>query len=753
LPTPDNEGDVQALFSTYLGGSAGDAATGITVDRDWEIYICGRTGSSDFPTEGPYQAAKSGIAAEASDTFAMKLDSSGAGLLWSTYLGGSAGSSYPSSIRADATRCVYISGTTSASDFPTIDPFQASYGGGPTDGFAAKLASSGSGLLYSTFIGGSGRDRVHGSTLDQRGRFFAAGSTASGDFPTSEDGRGPEGAAAEAFVTKIASGGSSLLFSTALAPGRAADAEISGGSVLVIGESRSGEFTVRDRRPLEKAGEAEPFLAELNGSTGESTFSSGLGAAGPTSGLSLDIDAEGGVYALGSCLPTAFPTRGGIWREAGSGDLWVGKFSSASSSLVFSAFLGGAGKEGGGRIACDWRKDIYVAGTTASDDFPTLASAQSSRAGEGDAFLARISSSGQSLLFSTYWGGSGEDECAGVWADQDACAYICGRTASKDFPTLNAGQAASAGGGDGFAAKFRPPAPPGETFIDRQYHRLSQMVSSTVYRFDSFFGEQIVEEEIDTPWIRVRGSVEIKEKLKLDFAQNFAANVPLPILERRLHTYFGSEADDDLGTDGEFSDTEEDNHFNAGLRYYLKEVANLKPALSGGVQMSGTPVVYVKPRLEWDYTDDPWYLQAIQYVYWYSDDGLGETTRFIANRLLGRRWLARGETDATYSNTSEGVDLSQEFDLRYLDFSLGGVAHFAGSLEWVSKAHTWRCLRADKHTLTLRLRHTVWREWLRLEVAPRLTWERVDPDEGESYWRNASPSIFLIVEVLFEEQK
>lgn len=744
------------IFSTYLGGSGGDAATGIAADREFDIYICGATGSADFPTVVPYQAAKPGRAAGSVDAFAIKLASNGSAIRWSTYLGGSGGDTRPASIQADATESVYLSGSTSAPDFPTLDPFQAAYGGGAADGFAAKLASGGSALLYSTFLGGSATDGVLGAVLDQHGRLFAAGSTSSGDFPTAGEGRRARGEKAESFVAKLASAGSALVFSTALAPGRAQALTVLKDTVMVAGRIRSDARPGREAGRTGEKGGSEPFLAGLSETDGEEYFDAGLEAAGAAAGLSVDGDPEGGLYAMGACLPTEFPTRSGRWSEPGRGDVWVGKFAPATapdSSLLFSAFLGGSGDDRGGQISYDWRRNLYVTGTTSSDDFPTRLPPQSSRAGGNDAFLARLDSSGADLLFSTYWGGSGEEESLSVWADDDACAYVCGETNSADFPTIYPLQGALEGAGDGFAAKFRPPPPPGETFIDRQYRKLSQIVSQSVYRFDSFFGEQIVEEEIDTPWIRVRGSVEIKEGFKLDFSQHFGANLPLPILERRLHTYFGSDADDDLGTDNEYHDPTDDQHFNAGLRYYLYEVANLKPSLSGGLEWKGRPVFYLKPRLEWDYSDEPWYLQAIQYVYWYSDDGPGETTRFITNRLFGRHWLARGETEATYSNTSSGVDLSQEFDLRYLDFRLSGIDHFAAAIEWVSNAHTWHCFRADSHTLTLRLRHTVWREWLRLEVAPRLTWKMIYPDEGEDHWQDAAPSVFLIAEILFEEVK
>lgn len=295
-----------------------------------------------------------------------------------------------------------------------------------------------------------------------------------------------------------------------------------------------------------------------------------------------------------------------------------------------------------------------------------------------------------------------------------------------------------------------------ETFVDQEHTAVSRLLVAAVHKFDNFFGDESLEEEVQKPWVKIRGSVEWKEGWDFVFRQRFHCSLPLPVLEHKLHTFLSSDADDDFEDDKDFVDTEKDNDFTAGLRYFLRDTKHLTSNVSVGMQLKSKPVVYVKPRLQWDYSRPPYYLEAVQHVYWYSDDKwFGEDTAFYFNRMFGERWLARSVSSGNYGDDTAGVDLSQEFDIRYLDFSLRHDDHFATSLEWITEAHTWPSFMCHRHTLTLRLRHSIWRDWLRLEVAPRLTWERQKRDDDDEVWsdswKKAAPSLILSLEILFEE--
>jgi hypothetical protein len=134
-------------------------------------------------------------------------------LVYSTYLGGS-GSEQTASAAVDAAGAVYIAGTTSSTDFPTVNPYQPAAGSGVYDAFVAKLDPSGSALVYATYLGGSANDRALSVAVDGSGNAYVVGNTASVNFPTANAFQGSKNPGTEAFVTKLSPSGSSLVFST-----------------------------------------------------------------------------------------------------------------------------------------------------------------------------------------------------------------------------------------------------------------------------------------------------------------------------------------------------------------------------------------------------------------------------------------------------------------------------------------------------------------------------------------------------------
>ena len=167
------------VYSTYLGGSADDYGYGIAVDSSGNAHVTGFTGSTDFPTVNPLQATNHG----GGDAFVAKLNAAGSALVYSTYLGGS---SYDDAqgIAVDSSGNAYVTGITQSTDFPTVNPLQASYGGGSADAFVAKLNAAGSALVYSTYLGGSDLDYGYGIAVDSSGNTYVTGRTASTNFPT-----------------------------------------------------------------------------------------------------------------------------------------------------------------------------------------------------------------------------------------------------------------------------------------------------------------------------------------------------------------------------------------------------------------------------------------------------------------------------------------------------------------------------------------------------------------------------------------
>jgi hypothetical protein len=171
--------DPTVIYSTFLGGSSDDEGHGIAVDDAGAAYVTGYTLSTDFPTAAALQVTNHG----APDAFVTKLNPAGSGLVYSTYLGGN-GEDLGDGIAVDAAGNAYVTGQTRSTDFPTtVGAFQRALQG-PADAFVTKLNPAGSGLVYSTYLGGGGFDAASGIAVDAGGNAYVTGLTYSTNFPT-----------------------------------------------------------------------------------------------------------------------------------------------------------------------------------------------------------------------------------------------------------------------------------------------------------------------------------------------------------------------------------------------------------------------------------------------------------------------------------------------------------------------------------------------------------------------------------------
>src|SRR5216684_529995 len=202
------------VYSTYLGGNGDDGGGGIAVDSSGNAHVAGVTNSADFPTTlAAFQTASGG---GISDVFVTKLNPTGAGLVYSTYLGGG-GYDNSGAIVVDSAGNAYVSGVTMSTNFPTtLGAFQASFGGGTVDAFVTKLNPTGVALVYSTYLGGSGDDQGNGIAIDAAGNAYVTGETSSINFPTANPIQPTLAGSSDAFVTKVNPTGSGLVYSTYL---------------------------------------------------------------------------------------------------------------------------------------------------------------------------------------------------------------------------------------------------------------------------------------------------------------------------------------------------------------------------------------------------------------------------------------------------------------------------------------------------------------------------------------------------------
>ena len=389
-------------------------------------------------------------------------------LEYSTYLGGS-GDNYGYGIAADSSGFAYVCGYTNSSDFPTENPYQSSYTGVSHDAFVSKFASSGSAIVYSTYLGGTAEERGYKIFLEN-GMVYLYGHTGSSDFPTENPYQSSRAGNYDAFISKLSPSGSELLYSTYLG-GSSTEYWLSGGisvessRAYVCGFTASTDFPTINPYQSSFAGQTsglswggDAFISKLSPSGSELLYSTYLGG-------SLDEDAFGisvensFAYVCGSTNSENFPTINPYQTSfAGGnltgGDTFISKLSTSGSELLYSTYLGGSVEDRGKGIvvingfAC-------LCGETNSTNFPTENPYQSSNAGSYEGFIGKLSTSGSELIYSTYLGGSGVERIKGIFVE-NVVPYVCGDTYSDNFPTERPYQSsiASVGSSDAFISRF-----------------------------------------------------------------------------------------------------------------------------------------------------------------------------------------------------------------------------------------------------------------------------------------------------------
>ncbi len=391
------------LWATYLGGSGDDSLAGLAVDAEGNAYVTGFTSSPDFPvTAGAAQTRYAGtqgaVYLSTGDAFVAKLNPQGGALVYSTYLGGRDEDS-ASAIAIDADGNAYVAGTTSSPDFPTTPgayrrALAFSTAIRQTDVFVAKLNPAGSGLVFSTYLGGNRNDSGTAITVDSGGNLAVAGNTMSPNFPTTDAASQRSlGGSFDAFVTRLDASGSAILASTYL-----------GGR---------GTEQVRAMTP---------------------DGSGGLLIAGVTDSLDLPVSGD----ALKSSIGDTICSYQLFGQPVACTDVFVARFDADSVQLRYATYFGGSGADSVGDMAVDGSGDVYLAGATSSSDFPVTADAyqpcrRSTVQAAGDAFVAKLNLGGR-IVYSSYLGGSGGAQGNGIALTEGADVLLTGSTAPVDFP-------------------------------------------------------------------------------------------------------------------------------------------------------------------------------------------------------------------------------------------------------------------------------------------------------------------------------
>jgi hypothetical protein len=381
------------IYSTFIGGNYTETGTSIAVDAAGDAYITGSTRSKNYPTtKGAFQTSLSGT----QNVFVTKLNAAGSSLLYSSYLGGN-NWDYGNSIAIDTGGSAYLTGYTASSNYPTtVGAFQTTFGAKYYNVFVTKFNSAGAGLVYSTFIGGNNYDVGNSIVVDLKGNAYVAGYTGSSNYPTT----------AGAFQTNF------------------------GGGVY------------------------NAFVTKLNSAGSALVYSSYVGGSNFDQATSITVDTGGNAYITGNAQSSNYPTTVGAFQTAllGSGSAFVTKLNSTGGALAYSTFIGGNNYDYGTAIVLDDTGSAYITGYTSSSNYPTTIGAyQTTLAGYQNAFISNLNSTGSALAYSTFIGGNSDDLGFSIALDKGGNAYIDGATNSSNFPITNgAYQTNMSGGGSTF---------------------------------------------------------------------------------------------------------------------------------------------------------------------------------------------------------------------------------------------------------------------------------------------------------------
>ena len=449
--------DPVLAYSSSFGISTDDAGLGIAVDTSGNTYVTGVADATAIDTT------------HGADAYVMKLDSTGA-VVYAVYIGGT-GDDGATSIAVDASGNAYVAGGTSSTDFPTVGSAQSTNMGGATQGtdaFVAKIGPTGT-LLYATYLGGTGDDGAYGVAVDTSGQVYVAGATKSTDFPVTAGTRA-YGGAVDAFIAKInpaVPSSAGITYATYL--GGAGDdiayaiAVDVTGNAYVTGVTASSDFPTVLGFQATTQGSTDAFVAKLGPDGTTLPWATYFGGNGPDTGYGIAVDSAGLIYVTGSTASTNFPAKAATFTYGGNGDAFVAKFNPVvtlgSRSLLYSSYLGGTGLDTGRAIAVDSESSGYVVGFTESSDFPKSHEIMGPQGGR-DAFVTKLNlkTGGTSaLMYSTYLGGSGEDDAYGIALDAQGNAYVTGRTLSSNFPVAGTTTSAFTGASDGFVARLVEP--------------------------------------------------------------------------------------------------------------------------------------------------------------------------------------------------------------------------------------------------------------------------------------------------------
>jgi hypothetical protein len=425
-------------LSTYVGDES-SSIQGLARDEDGYVYIYG------------YLVRDGGN----KDAYLSKISPSG-NIEWTTYLGGlddeeQSGTAIGETLALDQNNNIYVTGLTSSTDYPLLNPYQSVLGGA-ADFYVTKLHADGSTLLYSTYLGGDGDpDHPNESTelaptidVDSFGNAFIVGFTNSDDFPTVNALQATFAGRLDVIAAKLNSSGNALVFSTYLggsSDDKARDLTVDlEGNLLITGRTDSDDFPLAYAIETEKlSDDGSAFITKIDPLGSQILFSTYLGGSGTDKGRTITTDSNNDIYIAGSTSSNDFPTSNALQAnfQGRNGDGFFTKIDQLTNELVFSSYFGASGADFISDLAVDEIGRVFLVGNTDSTNLSLIQPTQEQFGGETDAFYAVVSSDGSALLASSYIGGSLDENNAKVEVASDGSNFvIASQTDSLDIPQV-----------------------------------------------------------------------------------------------------------------------------------------------------------------------------------------------------------------------------------------------------------------------------------------------------------------------------
>jgi hypothetical protein len=469
-------------YSTYWGAVGCDGAFDMALDSRNNVYICGTTNSQGYPPADPKCDETKYF-----DAYVTKLDPSKVGAaqhVYTTYIGGT-GFDLAFALGVDAAGNVYAAGPTNSNDLPTTkSAYQKVFKGGVFDLMVFQLKTTGA-IKYLSYMGGKDMEELMNVTVGDGPLVYITGFTASSDFPTTANAFKGTLTQADAYVSVFdtsKAGAASLKYSTFFG-GTGSDEgyglAVADGIIYLAGPTSSKDLPLKNaiQKTFKGGGWGDTYVALLDPSkTGakQLRFSTYLGGSKDDVPGGIIPSGKDYVYVVGATGSSDFPTTSISPAFGGKSDGFLTKIDvTAPTKLVYSRFVGGSARDGIRDVAVDGQDNAYVAGGTASADFPTVAPLQATFKGGAalgtdswmttywggvDAMVAKFNPKGK-MVFGTFWGGTGADGAASIRIGGNGKVYVAGSTRSRNLRLVRAGQKKNAGQYDAFVIAIGKLAP------------------------------------------------------------------------------------------------------------------------------------------------------------------------------------------------------------------------------------------------------------------------------------------------------